>query len=95
MKDRRSEIVMKTKECNMTKRTRAISIIVCQSILAISLAACSGDADKKQADSEPVPVTVGKVQKVQERETISVSGTVTTPNSPATVSFLVSGKVVL
>ena len=78
----------------MTKRIRAISIIACQSILAISLAACSGDADKKQADGEPVPVAVGKVQKVQERETISVSGTVTTPNSPATVSFLVSGKVV-
>ncbi len=39
-------------------------------------------------------MTVGKVQKVQERETISVSGTVNTPNSPTTVSFLVSGKVV-
>jgi RND family efflux transporter MFP subunit len=78
----------------MTKRLRAISIVACQSILAISLAACSGDADKKQTDSEPVPVVVGKVQKVQEREMISVSGTISTPNSPATVSFLVSGKVV-
>ena len=78
----------------MTKRIRAISIIACQSILAISLAACSGEADKKQADGEPVPAIVGKVQKVQEREMISVSGTVATPNSPATVSFLVSGKVV-
>lgn len=71
----------------MTKRLRAISII-----LAISLAACSGD--KKQAAEEPVPVAVGKVQKVQERETISVSGTISTPKSPAVVSFLVSGKVI-
>jgi RND family efflux transporter MFP subunit len=31
---------------------------------------------------------------VQERETISVSGTISTPNSPAAVSFLVSGKVI-
>jgi len=76
----------------MTKRLRAISIIACQSILAISLAACSGD--KKQAAEEPVPVAVGKVQKVQERETISVSGTISTPKSPAVVSFLVSGKVI-
>jgi RND family efflux transporter MFP subunit len=78
----------------MTKRARTIIAIACQSILVISLAACSGGADKKQADGEPVPVVVGKIQKVQERETISVSGTVTTPDSPAIVSFLVSGKVV-
>jgi RND family efflux transporter MFP subunit len=78
----------------MMKRLTAILIIACQSILVILLAACSGDADKKQADGEPVPVVVGKVQKVQERETISMSGTVNTPNSPAVVSFLVSGKVI-
>jgi len=78
----------------MTKRLRAISIIACQSILAISLAACSSDADKKQADGEPLPVVVGKIRKVQERETISVSGTISTPKSPAAVSFLVSGKVI-
>ena len=78
----------------MTKRIRAITIIACHLILAISLAACSGDADKKQTEGESVPVVVGKIQKVQEHETISVSGTVTTPNSPALVSFLVSGKVV-
>jgi multidrug efflux pump subunit AcrA (membrane-fusion protein) len=48
----------------------------------------------KEATSDAVPVTVGRVEKVQERETISVSGTVSTPNSPASVCFLVSGKVV-
>jgi RND family efflux transporter MFP subunit len=31
---------------------------------------------------------------VQERETVSVSGTVTTPDSPVALSFLVSGKVI-
>jgi RND family efflux transporter MFP subunit len=85
---------MDQKGQKMTNRLRAISIIVCQSILVFSLAACSGDADKKQADGKPVPVVVGKVQTVQERETISVSGTISTPNSPAAVSFLVSGKVI-
>src|SRR5512135_1849656 len=78
----------------MRKRLRAISIIFCQSILVISVMACTAERDKKQTKTDAVPVTVGKVQKVQERETISVSGTISTPNSPAEVSFLVSGKVV-
>ncbi|HET6513862.1 MAG TPA: efflux RND transporter periplasmic adaptor subunit [Thermodesulfovibrionales bacterium] len=77
----------------MTKRLRATFIIACHSILAISLMACSADTHK-QANSYPVPVIVGKVQKVQERETVFVSGTVSTPDSPAEVSFLVSGKVI-
>jgi len=63
------------------------------SLLGFSLAACT-EPHKKEATSDPVPVTVGRVQKVQERETVSVSGTVSTPNSPASVCFLVSGKVV-
>jgi len=64
------------------------------SLLGVSLAACTGEPHKKEANSEAVPVTVGRVQKVQERETIAVSGTISTQNSPANVSFLVSGKVV-
>ena len=79
---------------NLMKKLGAISFIACLSILAISLAACSSDADKKQTSNDAVPVKVGKVQRVQERETISVSGTISTPNSPADVSFLVSGKVI-
>jgi len=64
------------------------------SLLGGALAACSGEPQTKEASSEAVPVTVGRVQTVQEHETISVSGTVSTPNSPASVCFLVSGKVV-
>jgi len=63
-------------------------------LLGVSLAACTGESHKKEASSDAVPVTVGRVQHVQERETISVSGTVSTPNAPASVCFLVSGKVV-
>lgn len=62
--------------------------------VAISLTACTGERHKNQSAGEAVPVTVGRVQHVQERETVSVSGTLTTPNSAANVSFLVSGKVV-
>jgi RND family efflux transporter MFP subunit len=76
------------------KKLRAISIMICQSILVISVMACTGERDKKQTNTDAVPVTVGKVQKVQEHETIFVSGTVSTPDSPAVVSFLVSGKVI-
>lgn len=78
----------------MTKRLRAISIIFCHSMLVMALGACTGEGDKKQTNNDAVPVVVGRVQRVQERETISVSGTISTPNSPAEVSFLVSGKVI-
>lgn len=67
---------------------------VCLSLLGVSLTACTGEQHKNQTGSEAVPVTAGRVKHVQERETISVSGTVSAPNSPAKVSFLVSGKVV-
>jgi RND family efflux transporter MFP subunit len=67
---------------------------VCLSLLGVSLTACTGEPHKKEASSNAVPVVVGRVQKTQERETISVSGTVTTPDSPTSASFLVSGKVI-
>jgi len=71
-----------------------VAAAICLSLSGISLTACTGEPDSKESNSEAVPVIVGRVQKVQERETISVSGTVSTPNSPAEVGFLVSGKVV-
>jgi membrane fusion protein (multidrug efflux system) len=67
---------------------------ICLSLLGVSLTSCTSDKQGKESDSVAVPVIVGRVQKVQERETVSVSGTVSTPNSPAQVGFLVSGKVV-
>jgi RND family efflux transporter MFP subunit len=60
-------------------------------VLGVSLAACKGE---KQVRSDPVPVSIGKVRQIRDQETITVSGSVNTPNSPASVSFLVSGKVV-
>ncbi|MBJ6725086.1 efflux RND transporter periplasmic adaptor subunit [Geomesophilobacter sediminis] len=77
----------------MSKSFRSAIRAACLSVLGMALAACS-ESQKKASNSDPVPVTVGRVQKAQEQETISVSGTVTTPNAPANVSFLVSGKVV-
>jgi multidrug efflux pump subunit AcrA (membrane-fusion protein) len=75
---------------NFTSGLKAVGL----SLLGVSLVACTSEQHKKEANSEAVPVTVGRVQRLQERETISVSGTVSTPNSPASVCFLVSGKVV-
>jgi len=63
-------------------------------LLGVSLTACTVEPHKKESGINTVPVTVGRVQTVQDRETISVSGTVSTSNSPASVCFLVSGKVV-
>jgi membrane fusion protein (multidrug efflux system) len=72
---------------------KSILVTVSLFILGVSLSACTREHHKKESNSETVPVTVGKVQRVHDRETISVSGTVSTPNSPASISFLVSGKV--
>lgn len=69
------------------------ALATCLSLLGVSQTACTDATHDKESKSEAVPVVVGEVRKVQERETISVSGTVSTPNSPANVSFLVSGKV--
>jgi RND family efflux transporter MFP subunit len=63
-------------------------------MLVIALGSCTAEGDKKQTNIDAVPVTVGNVKKVQDLETIFASGTVSTPDSPAEVSFLVSDKVI-
>jgi len=78
----------------MKRSLKSVLKAVGLSLLGASLTACTGEPHKKEAGSDAVPVMVGRVRKVQEREAISVSGTVSTPNSPASVCFLVSGKVV-
>lgn len=72
---------------------KSILVTVSVFILGVSLSACSTEQNKKEANSEAIPVTVGKVQQIQEREQISVSGTISTQNSPSQLSFLVSGQV--
>jgi len=78
----------------MKDHVAVVVAAVCMSLLGISLIACTSDKHGKESKSDAVPVIVGNPQKVQEKETISVSGTVSTPNAPTSVSFLVSGKVV-
>lgn len=77
----------------MKSSLASLAVAACLTLLGVSLAACTGEKHPKETKSDAVPVIVGKVQKVQEQETISVSGTVSTPNSPAEVGFQVSGKV--
>ena len=67
---------------------------VIMSILSISLIACTEESHRQSADADSVPVVVGKLKKVQDQVKISASGTVSTPNSPANVGFLVPGRVV-
>ncbi|WP_027716513.1 efflux RND transporter periplasmic adaptor subunit [Desulfuromonas sp. TF] len=78
----------------MKSTHKSVVVAVCLLLLGVSLTACTGDKQDKESVSDAVSVIVGRVQKVQERETVAVSGTVSTPNSPAEVGFLVSGKVV-
>lgn len=58
------------------------------------LSACTSDKENAQVSSSPVPVKVGRVNQLEGRETITVSGTVASPAAPSNVSFLVSGKII-
>ena len=65
------------------------------SILALlTFSSCSSEKKAEQSRSAPIPVRIGEIRHVQDHELISVSGTVASPDAPAGVSFLVSGKVV-
>ena len=77
----------------MQSTFKSILVTVSVFIFGVSLSACRSE-QKKESNIDVVPVTVGRAQRVQDRETISVSGTISTPNAPASASFLVSGKVV-
>ncbi|MEW6488031.1 MAG: efflux RND transporter periplasmic adaptor subunit [Thermodesulfobacteriota bacterium] len=79
----------------MKGRLPSIPKSLAASLLALSLVSCTGEPHKTEPAPEAVPVTVGRVQHVQERERIAVSGTVSAPNAPIAVSFLVSGRVEL
>ncbi len=63
--------------------------------IVFMLSACSSDNNKDQTTITPIPVKISTIKRVQDRETITVSGTVASPDAPANVSFLVSGKVIL
>jgi len=72
---------------------RSILAAVSLFLIGASLTACKSEGHQMESNAEAVPVVVGRVQHVEELETISVSGTVSTHKSPANVSFLVSGKL--
>jgi RND family efflux transporter MFP subunit len=58
------------------------------------LTACSSDRKNDQTTISPIPVTIGRIKHMHDREIITVSGTVASPEAPSNVSFLVSGKVI-
>lgn len=55
---------------------------------------CSQGKNGEPPASNAITIKTGKVQHVQGLEFVSVSGTVTSPDAPVPVSFLVSGKVI-
>lgn len=72
---------------------RSLSAIGLVFILLLSTS-CSQSKSEERPAAKPTPIRTGKVQRVQEREFVSVSGTVVSPDAPIVVSFLVSGKVI-
>lgn len=72
---------------------RFLSVVRLVLILFV-LTSCSQGKNAEQPSAKPTPVKTGKVRHVEEREFVSVSGTVVTPDAPVPVAFLVSGKVI-
>jgi RND family efflux transporter MFP subunit len=57
------------------------------------LFSCSSGKKPEQGPRE-IPVVVGKVRHIDDFQTVPVSGSVVSPDAPAGVSFLVSGRVI-
>jgi RND family efflux transporter MFP subunit len=70
-------------------------LVICLAgLLAITLPACSSNKKDEQSAGSPIPVRIGAPQLKEDHESVSVSGTVASPDAPSNVSFLVSGRVV-
>lgn len=69
-------------------------IVICAMLALLALASCSSEKQTEPTTDAAIPVRIGAVRHVQDHERVSVSGTVASPDAPAAVSFLVSGKVV-
>ena len=63
-------------------------------LILFVLTSCSQDKSAEPPAAKPTPIKTGKVRHVQEREFVSVSGTVVSPDAPVMVAFLVPGKVI-
>jgi RND family efflux transporter MFP subunit len=63
-------------------------------LAVVTLSACSSGSNGEETAGQPIPVRVGKPQPREERQAVTVSGTVASPDAPSNVSFLVSGRVV-
>ena len=60
----------------------------------LMLVSCSRGESTEQPAIKAIPIKTGEVRRVKQREFVSVSGTVTSPDAAVPVSFLVSGKVI-
>ena len=60
----------------------------------LMLISCSRGESTEQPAIKAIPIKTGEVRRVKQREFVSVSGTVTSPDAAVPVSFLVSGKVI-
>ena len=68
----------------------AVSLV----LILFVLVSCSQGKNAEQPAAKSTPIKTGKVRHVQEREFVSVSGTVVSPDAPVPGAFLVSGKVI-
>ncbi len=63
-------------------------------LLVLMVSACSSGNKADQTGPPPIPVKIGKPPLQEDYETVSVSGTISSPDEPSRISFLVSGKVI-
>ena len=61
-------------------------------LMCVVLNGCDGHGEPADQEVAPVPVSLVRAQHIKRFRTISVSGTVVSPNAPVHVSFLVAGR---
>ncbi len=69
-----------------------VSFISLISVLVL-VASCSPEK-KKESTTGLIPIVTGKIHRVADYQTVTVSGSVVSPDAPSTPTFLVSGKVI-
>ncbi len=77
----------------MKSALRILASFISLISVLVLVASCSPEK-KTESTTEPIPIVTGKIHRVTDYHTVTVSGSVVSPDAPSVPTFLVSGKVI-
>jgi len=77
----------------MKSALRILASFISLISVLVLVASCSPEK-KTESTTEPIPIVTGKIHRVADYQTVTVSGSVVSPDAPSAPTFLVSGKVI-